>query len=149
MSKGDKSQHILIVRVNMRQLKRYRKKPDEYMDTPKNLEAIYNKAQALDFEGDIMSFVIDHVKETKSAYNVLFEGQAFRLDKRNLKDHFGQRWFRYNEVFEFRLCETLKIAIFGLIRIMCYFPLSCPSMHSNKALMCRINLQADQRGDGV
>ena len=105
-----KSESILIVRVDMRRLKHYREKPDPYMKTPKNLEAIYNKAQALDFEGSIMSFVIDHVKETGSAYNVFFEGQAFNLDKRNLKDSYGQRWFRYNDTFEFRLCETAQQA---------------------------------------
>lgn len=74
--------------------------------TASNLEALRSRAQALDFEGAIMAFVVRHVNETPTQYSIMFEGQAFKLDKKNL----GDRWYRFNEVFEFKLCKTAREA---------------------------------------
>ena len=107
----NKSEYIFIVRVHMRNLEHDLKRKDGiYKDigvkTASNLEALHGRAQALEFEGAIMAFVIRHVKETPTQYSIMFEGQAFTLDKKNL----GNRWYRFNDCFEFRLCKTAREA---------------------------------------
>ena len=57
----------------------------------------------IDFQNqDIIAFVIDDYIETRSAFTVVFQGTAYRLQKAHKKD----RWEKEDGLYTFLLCST-------------------------------------------